>query len=191
MNCFEFKDSLSFLNSSLDTLVKNLKEKGHEFALLNQCGLVPPDKPELKNLMTKKLYYPYQYLDNVSVLNDKHLPTIESFASDLTGENITEAQYKEAHKMYEDMKCDTFGDYTSKYCLLDVILLCEVVFAFREKMLTLTELDPLNYISLPSFSFDVFLKKTGTTIECLSDLSMVLFVEQQVYHSLSFKMSIQ
>ena len=186
MKGFEFKDFSTLLNYPLEDILRKLVEKGHEFPILDQSGLIPLDKPEIKHLLTKKMYFPQCHFDSPIAFQEKQLPGKEFFVTKSHGKMITESQYAEACKMFKDLKCDTFGDYMSNYSLLNVILLCEVAFAFREKMFSLTQLDPLQYDALPSFSFDIFLKKFSVRMDCPSNIKMGTLLDDQVLHLLLF-----
>ena len=66
MNSFHFKDSLSFLNSSLQQLMENLvKDKMHKFNILDQLKLYEKNDLAKKELLLRKGIYPYE----VSVIN--------------------------------------------------------------------------------------------------------------------------
>ena len=49
--------------------------------------------------------------------------------------------------------------------------------SFRQLGLRFFQLDPANFISLPSFAFQCALKKTGVKIELLTDSTLYLFFE--------------
>ena len=53
----------------------------------------------------------------------------------------------------------TMQDFMEIYCMLDVLLLSEVLEMFREQTLRDFEIDPTHFISLPGIVFQVFLKK--------------------------------
>jgi hypothetical protein len=54
---FQFVDSLSFLDASLDKVVKDLESGGHEFPLLQECGVV--DSGDKLELIKRKGELPY------------------------------------------------------------------------------------------------------------------------------------
>ncbi len=43
-----------------------------------------------------------------------------------------------------------------------------------------------NYISLPQLSYDLMLKQTGVTLELMTDIDQILFVEQNIRGGLSY-----
>ncbi|GBC09372.1 hypothetical protein RclHR1_08800005 [Rhizophagus clarus] len=68
---------------------------------------------------------------------------------------ISQKQYKHAQKVWEEAKCKTFGDYHDLYLRTDVLILADSIQRFRMTMKEVSGLDPLNYITLPSFAFDM------------------------------------
>ena len=64
-----FKDSLQFMNQSLSSLVKNLKDSGSQFPYLN--AEFPPDKAAL---LLRKGVYPYEYMSKWRRFQEDHLP---------------------------------------------------------------------------------------------------------------------
>ena len=60
----------------------------------------------------------------------------------------------------------------------DVLLLADVFENFREVAMSNYELDPAHYYTLPGYSWDCMLKKTGVRLDLLTDYDMHLFVEK-------------
>jgi hypothetical protein len=55
INSFQLKDSLSFLNASLNELMSNLlKNKQHKFLIMDQLGLYGENEAEKKDLILRK-----------------------------------------------------------------------------------------------------------------------------------------
>ena len=65
-----FKDSLQFLNASLEKLAANLKTFKHIHELT-----------DLETLITRKCVYPYDYMDSFDKFNDDRLPPQLAFYS--------------------------------------------------------------------------------------------------------------
>ena len=95
-----FKDSFSFLSSSLDKLVKMNKYieidgvdqllenwKDH-FKFSSRSKYVQNDHD--LNLLTEKGIYPYDYIDNWDRFDEKELPPKESFYSELAKSHISD-----------------------------------------------------------------------------------------------------
>ncbi|GBC43839.2 uncharacterized protein LOC105317732 [Rhizophagus irregularis DAOM 181602=DAOM 197198] len=68
---------------------------------------------------------------------------------------ISQKQYDHAQTVWEKAECKTFGDYPLLYLITDVLILADSIQRFRKTMKEVSGLDPLNYITLPSFAFDM------------------------------------
>ena len=69
-----FIDSFSFMNESLEELVKNLPDDGFKYLSQNFDG-------EKLKLLKRKGVYPYDYMDNFNRFDEKKLPSKENFNS--------------------------------------------------------------------------------------------------------------
>ena len=125
------------------------------------------------DLLTRKGVYPYGFATGINDLkNARTLPEIEHFYNDLDGENCSKEDYEHAKLMWTTFKCENMLDYTNLYCMLDVLLLAEIVMDFRDTMWTNFNLDMTKYLSLPHMSLDIMLKMTGVEIDLISDQEM-------------------
>ena len=118
--------------------------------------------------------------------NTTTLPPRKQFYSSLSEETISPENYAFAKKVWKKFKCKNLLDYTELYCKIDTILLAEIFQKFRKDMLLFSELDPANYISLPSFSFDMMLKLTKCSIELPQDINMIHFFESSIRGGMSY-----
>src|SRR5277367_1216015 len=164
-----FLDSLNFLNSSLDTLVGLLDPS--QFKVLGQ--IFDHDH----SFLLKKGVYPYEYVQNWDVFEEKSLPDKAAFTSSLTQQEISDEDYERAKFMWEKFNSQNMGDYHDLYLLLDCVLLADCFQNFRETCKDSYDLDPTHYVSLPSFSWDAALKFTGVKLELLTDINMHEFIE--------------
>ena len=55
-------------------------------------------------LLLKKGVYPYEYIDNMSKLYEKELPTIDNFNSKLSSSGISKKDYAHAKKYGNSLK---------------------------------------------------------------------------------------
>ena len=62
-----FIDSMQFMNSSLDKLVKNLSDEDFKY-LVEEFG------PEYLEILKQKGAYPYEYMNNFERFNEEKLP---------------------------------------------------------------------------------------------------------------------
>ena len=96
MGSLKFIDSLAFLLSSLDAVVKSTPKEN--LKITAAMG---------SNLLFQKGIYPYEYIDSWERFEETSLPAREAFYSNLTEENITEEEYEHAKKVREECGCKT------------------------------------------------------------------------------------
>lgn len=96
-------------------------------------------------------------------------PPIEKFYSSLSNSTISQEDYDESRMKYQKFGFQNLGEYMELYCLLDTLLLAEVFQLFRKKSLEVFEIDPCEYLSLPGFSYDCFLKQTKIELDHVYD----------------------
>ena len=115
-----FTDSMQFMNSSLDSLVKNLndsdfKHLSKEFKDVTQLDLVK-----------QKGIYPYEYMNCFDKFDKRELPSKKQFYSTLKGVGISSEDYERAKKVWNVFKMKNMDDYHDLYSKTDVLLLCDV-----------------------------------------------------------------
>ena len=79
-----FLDSYKFLPSSLSELAKNMKRCHFKnlkkwFDQIVPKNLSGNERKDLFKLLSKKLAYPYDYMNSLEKYNEKELPSKESF----------------------------------------------------------------------------------------------------------------
>ena len=168
-----FKDSLKFLNASVETLVNNLSED--DFKNLEKYF-----KTEQIKLLKRKGFFPYDYLEDIEKLKDKKPPPKKAFYSKLTGHGINKDNYQHVLNVWETWKMKTLKDYLKLYNETDVLLLADVFENFRDVCLKNYGLDPVYYYTAPGLAWDACLKMTGVKLELLSDVDMLLMVESGI-----------
>ena len=168
-----FKDSLKFLASSLEALVKNLPED----ALNNLNKYFTPEKVKL---LKQKGFFPYDYMDNIEKLKDPKPPPQKAFYSKLTGKGINNYNYNHVLNVWKTWKMKTFKEYLELYNITDVLLLADVFENFRDICLKIYGLDPVYYYTAPGLAWDAMLKLTGVELELISDIDMLLMVENGI-----------
>ena len=174
-----FKDSMKFLtNSSLESLVNNLPKDGFK-------NLERFFKPELVKLLKQKGFFPYDYLDSLEKLKEDKAPTQKAFNSKLTSKGINNRNYAHVLEVWKSANIKTFKDYLMLYNISDVLLLADVFENFRGVCLKNYKLDPVHYYTAPGLSWDAMLKMTKINLELLSDIDMLLMVENGIRGGIS------
>lgn len=171
-NCYTLLDSLAFLNGSLgksllslpvlpqllflsrslfaDTLVKDLcTNTEQKFELLDQMGFYKKEEDEKRKMLLRKQSFPYEYATSVEKLQATlKIPDREHFHSMLTDSDITQDDYEHAVSVFDTYKMKSLLDFYIFYCEIDTILLCEVLWEFREE-----SFEAFGNLSLSLFNF--------------------------------------
>ncbi|OXA47874.1 hypothetical protein Fcan01_16837 [Folsomia candida] len=173
---FYFVDSLLHLNESLNTLTENLANKDEPFES-KFSPLVQIFGQSKAELLSRKGFYPYEFMDSWEKFKETSLPDISCFFSNLTGETVGREDYKYAQRVFKKY-CKTMGDYHDLYLLTDVLLLASVVESYRKVAMKHYKLDPVYYYSLPGFSWDAALLTTKVELELLEDQEMYNIIDE-------------
>ena len=180
----EFKDSFSFLSSSLDKLVKLTKYENNEkrdnwtqHFKYSKISEYVKDDYDL-DLLTDKGVYPYDYMNEFKKFNETTLPDKKEFYSRLGEEHIDDKDYERAKHIWEHFKIKNLGEYHDLYLKTDVLLLTDVFENFRNQCLIDYELDPAHYYTLPNFAWDAMLLKTGIQLDLIYNEDLYKMVER-------------
>ena len=90
-----FIDSKQFMNSSLDSLVKNLMDEDFKYLSEELSG-------ELLELVKEKRVYPDEYIDSFKRFSEDKLPDKSKFFSSLKDEYISEKDYQRANNVWNE-----------------------------------------------------------------------------------------
>ena len=124
-----FIDSMQFMNSSLDSLVKNLMSE--DFKCLSeefsggQLGLVK-----------EKGVYPYEYMGSFKRFDEDKLPDKFEFFSSLKDDCISKEEYERTTGVWNTFKIKHLGEYHDLYLKTDVLLLADVFETFVKTCLS-------------------------------------------------------
>ena len=142
-----FIDSMHFIKSSLDKLVKNLSDSDFKY-LIEEFGF--------KNLelLKQKVAYPYQYMDSFKRFNEEKLSDRKCFyssAKDGTANDngkkldghISDENYLTCKEIWGIFDMKNMGDYHN-HLKKDVVLLAAVFEKFIGTCLKFYGLDPLS-----------------------------------------------
>ena len=140
-----FIDSMQFMNSSLDSLVKNLSNNDFKYLSEEFSG-------QFLRLVKEKGVYPYEYMNSFKRFSENKLTDRSRFFSSLKDVCIRENDYLKAVDVWNVFKMDTMGDYHDLYLKKDVLLLADVFQKFINTCLDYYGLDPCHYFSSPGVS---------------------------------------
>ena len=91
--------TLQYYSNKIDVKLKNRFKNIFNFSNNNINKLV---------LMLRKGVYPYQYMDEWEKVNETSLPEKEEYYSDLNMEDITDADYMHAKRVFKDFETKRF-----------------------------------------------------------------------------------
>ena len=173
-----FINSMQFMNSSLDALVKNLSEMNFKYLSQEFSG-------DLLEIVKQNGVYPYEYVDSFKKFSEDKLPDTCEFFRYLKDECISEKDYLHATNVWNVFKMNTMGDYHDLYLKKNVFLLADVFEKLINTCLEYYRLDPCHYFSIPGLSWDAMLKMIGIELELISDIDMHLFIEKGIRGGIS------
>ena len=147
-----FIDSMQFMNSSLEKLVKNLSDNDFKY-LTEEFG------SKNLELLKQKGAYPYEYMDSFKRFTEEKLPDKECFYNSVkdrtTGDNrkkldghISDEDYLTCKKIWNEYNMKNMGDYHDHYLKNDVLSLAHVFEKFIDTRLKFYKLDPSHYLVL-------------------------------------------
>ena len=174
-----FKDSMKFLNTSIEALVNNLPEDG----LKNLEKYFK--NPYHAKLLKQKGFFPYEYLDNLEKLKDTKPPPQDAFYSKLSGKGINKSCYEHVLNVWKNFNIKTLKHYLKLYNISDVLLLADIFENFRNICLKNYGLDPVYYYTAPGLAWDAMLKITKINLELLSDVDKLLMIEKGIRGGIS------
>ena len=174
-----FIDSIQFMNSSLDSLVRNLSDNDFKYLSEEFSG-------GLLELVKEKGAYPYEYMDSFKKFSEDKLLNKSKVFSSLKDECISEKDYQRANNIWNAFKMNSIGEYHDFYLKTDVLLLADVFEEFIKTCLDYYGLDPCHCFSSPGLSWNAMLKMTGIELELISDSDMHLFIEKRMRGGISY-----
>ena len=174
-----FIDSMQFMNSELDSLVKNLSNNDFKYLPEEFSG-------KFLELFKEKGVYPYEYMDSFKKFFEDKLPDKSTLFSSLKDECFSEKDYQRANNVSNAFKMKAMGDYHDLYLKTDVLLLADVFEKFIKTCLDCYGLDPCHYFSSPGLRWDAMLKITGVELELIVDIDMHLFIEKGMRDGISY-----
>ena len=119
-------------------------------------------------------------MNSLERFKENKLPPKEAFYSRLTGEGISNEDYEHAKKVWKVFGMKTLQDYHDLYNVTDVLLLADVFENLRNVCMENYNLDPAHYFTAPGLAWDACLKITNVELELVSDIDMLLMIEEGI-----------
>ena len=161
-----FIDSVQFMNSSLDSLVKNLSDSNFKYLSEEFSG-------KFLRSMKQKGVYPYEYMDSFKTFSEKKLPDRYKIFSSLKDECISVKDYLKAIDIWNVFKMNTMGDGHDLYLKADVLLLADVFEKIIKACVDYYGLDSCHSFSSPGLSVIIVVKKVNTLHMWMQTIYMV------------------
>ena len=125
-----FIDSMQFMNSNLDKLVKNLSDEDFKY-LVKEFG------SENLEILKQKGACPYEHMNNFERFNEEKLPPGKYFLSStkegkidndgkISDGHISITDYLAFKKVWDKFKLKNMGNYHDHYLKKEVLLLADV-----------------------------------------------------------------
>ena len=108
-----------------------------------------------------------------------HYQIKKTFYGELNLEDITDKDYSHAQKVFQEF-CTSIGDYHDLYVQCATLLLVDDFKKFRDTCIEIYGLDPAHFLSAPGLAWQAYLKKTKVELELLTDIDMLLMVENEL-----------
>ena len=119
-------------------------------------------------------------MDNWENIYITTIPPKKAFYSELNLEGISNADYAEAQKVWEEFKRKNRGEYHDLCAQSDTLLLADVFENFRDKCDEIYELDSVHFVSAPGLACQACLKKTKVNLELITDYNMQLMIKKEI-----------
>ena len=108
----KYIDSLNFMSASLAELADNLPVDQLTFVRKFIREEYPQlDPNEAFNLLRRKGVYPYDWMDDLSKMNQTSIPNKEAFYNELNDVHADDEDYDHAKKVWNFFGCEQFRDY--------------------------------------------------------------------------------
>ena len=161
--------SYKFIQSSISTLINNLPPDN--FTLLESLFKAKGHSMEKIDLLKRKGFYPYRYIDSFRKFNEPRLPARRLWTNSLaSGEvSVDRSEFNHAIMVFTNFGCNSIGDYHDLYLSTDVLLLASVFEAFRSVCYETYGVDCAHYYTASNLAGDVFLKVCRTDLRLLTE----------------------
>ena len=114
-------------------------------------------------------------MDAWEKVHETTLPEKQEFLED-----IAVADYMHVKRVCKDFEIKNLDEHHDLYLKSDKLLLAGVFKYFRKMCLKIYHLDPVEFLSAPRLAWQAALKKTEVKLELLTDIDMLLMVENGI-----------
>ena len=128
----------------------------------------------------EKGVYPYECMDDWEKLNEITLHEKEYFYSHLNMEDIPDADYAHAKRVWKDFEIEKLEECHDLYVQSDTLLLADVFENFRMMCLEIYKLDAANFFSALGLAWQAALKETKVKLDVLTDINILLMTEKGI-----------
>lgn len=176
----QFIDSRSFMDKSLNELSSILSTDQKSNLKIECSKWYPNNKIES---LEKTIPFPYEYFGSMNQLDEslwtegKFMISADKFNRKLKNETISTVDYERVQAICKEFSIETLGDYSNLHLMINILLLADVFESFRSTCLEHYKLDPAQYITAASLSWDAMLKYTGVKLELLTDIDQLMFIQ--------------
>ena len=186
IDVFSLRDSLPFLQGSLEKTVETLKKSHCSFDTLKNSSWLKTE--EQAELLTRKGVFPYSHFKSVAQYRSlTSLPPPEKFRNDLTNEEVSAEDYQYAQKVYKTFGMTCLMDYCKIYVIADTLLLGACLHHYRSYIYSNFKLDLVQFVTLSSLAYQASLKFTGVELELIDDLETYRELANSVRGGLSMQ----
>ena len=117
-------------------------------------------------------------MDEWQKFNETTLTEKDEIYSYLDMEDITNADYMHAKKVWEYFEIKILGEYHDLHLESNTLLFTDVFKSFRKMYSKIYYLDSVKFLSAPGLAWQAALKKTEVKLESLTDIDMLLMVQK-------------
>lgn len=163
INAIDKATALTLSDKTIRNGCGYMKVQLGNYQFLDAMNFVPPgtslrkfaDMWQVKD-MDKELF-PYDWFDSAEKLQSPGLPARADFYSRLHDATPSQADYDEACAKFRALGFTTFQQYMEHYCRRDVDLLLQGMNNYRELFWATSQLEILNFVSIPQLAYTDFL----------------------------------
>ena len=153
------------------------------------CGKIPlPYNYSAPDMYTRTEFFPKEAFENYLLKGKKY--QIGDYHSTGPYEQvdgmISDGDYAKGEDIfYNKLHCKNTGEYYDLYCMADVLQLADIFETYRKAAFSEYEIDPVKFISNPSFAYQALLKTTKQKVVLPHDIDMYNFITSNIRGGLS------